>query len=87
MDDESLKNFDQLETNLKKANEEIKRNLISNDKLVQMEIKIENFLKLEKEVCEKDAVIEGLEKKINKIEKLVEKISVKKVGEGSISRK
>ena len=67
LDDESLKKFDQLETNLENANDEINSKLISNDKLVQMEIKIENFLKLEKEVC--DAVIEGLEKKIKKIKK------------------
>ena len=71
--DESLKKFEQIETKLQKANKEIRENKINNEKLVQIETKIDNFIKLEKEVCEKDNIIEGLHKKLQYMEKLLEK--------------
>ena len=77
-EDTFSKKFEQLEKDLKEANEEIEKNKICNDKLGQLETKIERFLVLEKAICEKDVIIDDLLKKMQNIEKHVEEQLAKK---------
>ena len=63
---------------LRKEEESIK-NVISEDRLIQLERKLDNFLNLEKQMCEKDELIENLAKKVNEMEEKL--ISIGKITE------
>jgi hypothetical protein len=52
-----------IEKDLLETNEELKKSKLCNEKLILIENKIERFLDLEKEMCEKDTIINNLVKK------------------------
>jgi hypothetical protein len=73
LDETNLKKFEQIDKDLMETKQKLEKINFDNEKLVLLENKLDRFLILEKKVCEKDSLIDGLLQKIHNLEKYVDK--------------